>query len=124
MSHAVPLLDLQQMHLGFMLVAGAPPDYPSTIGHWEAECILMGPPAEAQLIDEPAYAVIAEHHLAGEHRLAIVNDGTTVSFEAHSPDGAVLYLVIPHDALGEWGTQSGATRTRHGYAHFLDPEAD
>src|SRR5262249_41544694 len=119
MGNAIPLLDLNKQHLGFMLVAGVPDDYPTTVGQWEADCVFMGSPREARLVDEPAFCVIAQHRAQGEHRVTIRNDGTIVSFEAHSPRGEIFYLIIPRDSLGEWGTQHNATRTKYGYAHFI-----
>lgn len=111
----IPLQNLDQEHIGFLLPAGLPADFTSTFGQWEGHCVFMALPTKVELFDDPAFGVLANHKNAGEHRIAVSNDGRTISVAATSPSGAQLFLQLPASGLGSWGTR-GATDTQLGYA--------
>ncbi len=112
----IPLQNLAQQHLGFLLTAGLPDDFVSTIGRWEGEGIFVAVPTEAELFEDPAYQILAAHRDAGEHRLVVANDGVTIEVIATSPDGMEVFVRLPDSAAGVWGTRDGAAEIPMGHA--------
>ena len=112
----IPLQNLQQRHIGFLLPAGLPEDYRTAAGAWEGDCVFMALPAQAELFTDPAYLALAAHQDAGEHRIHVTSDGTTLSLRAVAPSGASLFVRLPSSGLGEWGTGEGATEEQLGCA--------
>jgi hypothetical protein len=112
----IPLQNLEQQHIGFLLPAGLPADFASTVGQWEGDCVFMALPTNPTLLDDPAFRVLADHKDAGEHRIAITNDGSTISVVATAPTGAQLFVRLPASAPGAWGTRIASTDTQMGYA--------
>lgn len=76
----------------------------------------MALPTKPELVDDPAFRVLVDHKDAGEHRVAVSNDGTTLSLVATAPTGAQLFVRLPVSTPGEWGTRVGSTDTPMGYA--------
>jgi hypothetical protein len=107
---------LDQRHIGFLLSSGLPDDFASSVGQWEGSCAFMALPTEATLFDDPAFCVLADHKEAGEHRIAVNNDGCTISVLATSPIGAQLFVRLPASVLGIWGTRSAITEIQMGHA--------
>jgi hypothetical protein len=112
----IPLQNQSQQHIGFLLHSGLPLDFMSKVGDWEGECIFMALPAKSELFDDPAFAVLEGHKHAGEHRLAVTNDGETLSFLATAPTGAQLFVRLPKSPTGTWGTRAIETETLVGHA--------
>jgi hypothetical protein len=42
----IPLQNLDEEHIGFLLPAGLPADFASTVGRWEGDCVFMALPAQ------------------------------------------------------------------------------
>ncbi len=120
MSKAIPLSNLQQEHLGFMLLAGISVGYHSTMGHWEGDCVFIALPKEAHLFNDLGYLILADHdHWGlGKHRVTIINDGIKVSYSAVSSDASVIYVSIPLNGVGEWGVVDRGSTTKLGCAQF------
>ncbi len=112
----IPLQNNHQQHIGFLIPAGLPPDFISSVGQWEGDCVFMALPTKPELFDDPAFRVLADHKDAGEHRIVVSNDGATLSVIATAPTGAQLFVRLPACALGEWGTRVATTDTQMGYA--------
>jgi hypothetical protein len=112
----IPLQNLHQQHIGFLLPAGLPDDYASATGHWEGDCIFMALPSEAALFDDAAYRVLTDHKDAGEHRIVVTNDGSTICAVATAPTGAQLFVRLPESMLGTWGTRNASIETQMGHA--------
>ena len=112
----IPLQNLNEQHIGFLLPAGLPTDFASTVGEWVGDCIFMALPTKPELFDDPAFRVLGEHKDAGEHRIAVRNDGATISVVATAPTGAQLFVRLPASAPGAWGTRGANTDTQMGYA--------
>jgi len=113
----IPLLSQNGEHLGFLLPASLPEDFASTTGEWEGECIFMALPLDSEMFEEDAFAVLEGHKHAGEHHLAVANDGTTLSFVATAPTGEQIYVHLPGDSpTGTWGTLESGTGTLLGHA--------
>jgi hypothetical protein len=112
----IPLQNLDQQHVGFLLPAGLPADFASSVGQWEGFCVFMALPTEAELFDDPAFRVLADHKDAGEHRITVSNDGSTISVLAMARTGAQLFVRLPVSTPGEWGTRGSISERRMGYA--------
>ena len=112
----IPLQNLQQQQIGFLLPAGLPDDFRPAVGEWEGDCIFMALPTQSELFDDPAFHVLADHKEAGEHRTRVSNDGSTLSAIALAPNGAELFVHLPDSGPGAWGTRAGSTGTQLGYA--------
>lgn len=112
----IPLQNLNQQHIGFLLPAGLPDDFASAVGQWEGDCIFMALPTQASLFDDPAFRVLADHRDAGEHRIAVTNDGSTISLTATAPTGAQLFIYLPDLAPGTWGIRGADGETQLGHA--------
>jgi hypothetical protein len=112
----IPLQNLDQQHIGFLLPAGLPADFTSAVGQWEGDCVFMALPTKPELFDDPAFRVLADHKDAGEHRIAVINDGSTISVLATAPTGAQLFVRLPASTPGAWGTRVATTDTQMGYA--------
>ena len=112
----IPLQNLNQEHLGFLLPAGLPDDFIFTVGQWEGDCIFMALPSQAEFFDDPAFRVLAEHKDAGEHRITVANDGSTISVLATAPTGAQLFVRLSDSEPGVWGTHTVTVETRLGHA--------
>ncbi len=78
--------------------------------------MFMALPTKPELFDDPAFLVLADHKDAGEHRIAVSNDGSTLSVTATAPTGAQLFVRLPAAAPGAWGTRVASTDTQMGYA--------
>ncbi len=117
----IPLQNLDQQHLGFFLPAGLPADFISSVGKWEGDCVFMALPTNPEFFDDPAFLVLSDHKDAGEHRIEVSNDGSTLSLIATAPTGAQLFIRLPVSAPGEWGTRVATTDTRMGYAVRVTP---
>lgn len=76
----------------------------------------MALPTEVTLFDDPAFRVLADHKDAGEHRIVVTNDGSTISVLATPPTGAQLFVRLPASAIGTWGTRSVTTEIQMGHA--------
>ena len=112
----IPLQNLDQQHIGFLLPAGLPDDFASSVGQWDGDCVFMALPTQAALFDDPAFRVLADHKDAGEHRIAVTNDGSTISVLATAPTGAQLFIRLPDSTPGVWGTRGATTETQMGHA--------
>ena len=112
----IPLQNLDEQHIGFLLPAGLPAEFASTVGQWEGDCVFMALPTQLALLDDSAFRVLADHKDAGEHRIVVSNDGSTISVVATSPGGAQLFVRLPESGPGEWGTRISTTDTKMGYA--------
>lgn len=120
MSKAIPLSNLQQEHLGFMLLAGIPDEYRNTEGQWEGDCVFIALPKEAHLFNDPGYLILAghDHWGLGEHRVTIINDGIKVSYSAVGSDASIIYVSIPLNGVGEWGVIDRGSTTKLGCSQF------
>ncbi len=76
----------------------------------------MALPTEVMLFDDPAFCVLADHKDAGEHRIVVTNDGSTIFVLTTPTTGAQLFVRLPASAPGTWGTQSATTEIQMGYA--------
>lgn len=112
----IPLENKHQQHIGFLLHAGLPADVLSRVGQWEGDCVFMALPMTPELFEDPAFLLLADHKDAGEHRIAVSNDGSTLSLVATAPHGAQLFVRLPAFASGVWGTRVADTDTQTGYA--------
>jgi hypothetical protein len=112
----IPLQNLDRQHIGFLLPAGLPTDFASAVGQWEGDCVFMVLPTKPELFDDPAFRVLADHKDAGEHRIAVSNDGSMISVLATAPTGAQLFVRLPASTPGAWGTRVATTDTQMGYA--------
>jgi hypothetical protein len=112
----IPLQNLDQQHIGFLLPAGLPADFASIDGQWVGDCVFIALPTKPELFKDPAFLVLADHQDAGEHRIAVSNDGSTISVVATAPAGAQLFIRLPATAPGAWGTRIATTDTQMGYA--------
>jgi hypothetical protein len=112
----IPLQNLEQEHIGFLLLAGFPADFASAVDHWEGDCVFVALPTKPELFDDPAFRVLADHKDAGEHRVVVNNDGSTISALATAATGAQLFVRLPASAPGTWGTRIATTDTQLGYA--------
>jgi hypothetical protein len=112
----IPLQNNEQQHIGFLLPAGLPADFISSVGQWEGDCVFIALPTKPELFDDLAFRVLADHKDAGEHRIAVGNDGSTLSLVATAPTGAQLFVRLPASAPGAWGTRVATTETQMGYA--------
>jgi hypothetical protein len=112
----IPLQNPDKQHIGFLLAAGLPADFKSKSGAWDGKCVFMALPAKVELFDDPAFKALAAHKDAGEHRLHVNNDGSTLLAVATAPNGAQLFVELPASRLGAWGTRVGNTDTKMGYA--------
>ena|SRR5688572_32162334 len=112
----IPLQNLDQEHIGFLLPAGLPADFTSAVGQWEGDCVFIALPTKPELFEDPAFRVLADHKDAGEHRISVRNDGSTIFVLATAPTGARLFVRLPASVLGAWDTGVAATDTQMGYA--------
>ncbi|MBB5030568.1 hypothetical protein [Prosthecobacter vanneervenii] len=112
----IPLQNLNEEHIGFLLHAGLPDDFASALGQWKGDCVFMALPNQTELFDDSAFRVLAKHKDAGEHRIVVSNDGFTISVVATAPNGAQLFVRLPDSTLGAWGKLDDATETQMGHA--------
>ncbi|MEK7949980.1 hypothetical protein [Luteolibacter soli] len=112
----IPLLNQDGEHLGFLLPADLPDEYSSIEGSWETECVFMALPMETDGFDDPAFAILESHKQAGEHHLAVSNDGTALSFVATAPTGEQIFVHLPDAPTGVWGTLEAGAETPVGHA--------
>jgi hypothetical protein len=112
----IPLQNLDQQHIGFLLPAGLPADFAAIVGQWVGDCVFMALPTKPELFNDPAFLVLADHKDAGEHRIVVSNDGSTISVVATAPAGAQHIIRLPGSAPGAWGTRVATTDTQVGYA--------
>ena len=112
----IPIQNNDQQHIGFILPAGLPADFISSVGEWEGDCVFMPLPTKPELFDDSAFRLLADHKNAGEHRIKVSNDGSTLFVVAIAPTGAQLFVRLPTSALGTWGTRVASTDTQLGYA--------
>jgi hypothetical protein len=112
----IPLQNLDQQHVGFLLPAGLPADFASSVGRWEGFCVFVALPTEEELFEDPAFRVLADHKDAGEHRITVSNDGSSISVLATARTGAQLFVRLPASTPGEWGKRGSTTDTTMGFA--------
>ena len=112
----IPIQNNDQQHIGFLLPAGLPADFISSVGEWAGDCVFMALPTKPELFEDPAFRVLADHKDAEEHRIKVRNDGSTLFVLATAPTGAQLFFRLPASELGTWGTRVAATDTQMGYA--------
>src|SRR5688572_24490323 len=108
----IPLQNLDQEHIGFLLPAGLPADFTSAVGQWEGDCVFIALPTKPELFDDSAFRVLAAHKDAGEHRISVRNDGSAISVFATARTGAQLFVQLPASVRGTWGTRVAGTDTQ------------
>lgn len=119
------IIDLQnhdQEHIGFLLPADLPEEIEANVGQWQTDCIFMALPNDVRLFDDPGFLVLASHKDAGEHRLAVSNDGSTLAAIATAPTGQKLYVRSLPSGAAVWGSLEGGTETQRGWAVWTSGE--
>ncbi len=78
--------------------------------------MFMALPTKPELFDDPAFHVLADHKDAGEHRIRVSNDGSSLWVIATASTGAQVFVELPVSAPGTWGTRVATTDTPLGFA--------
>jgi len=112
----IPLQNLNKEHIGFLLHAGLPDAFATTVGQWKGDCVIMALPTQPELFNDPAFLLLADHKDAGEHRITVTNDGSTIAIHAVATTGATLFIRLPQSGPGSWGTLVSGVETKMGNA--------
>jgi hypothetical protein len=120
----IRLTDLEEEHLGFILMAGD--GYPLDTDVFEGECVFMPLPENPEQFDSYPYLLLAEHKRAGEHRYHLTNDGETLKFSITGTLDREVFVTVEKDGWGEWGVRILQERSeqRLGFSHRVKADSE